>query len=63
LLLLLLLLLLLHHCCQSGTESLAQDASGNVKMSFVMPSKYTRETLPRPNNPDVNIVEVRQGAE
>eukprot|EP00775_Hariotina_reticulata_P002437 gene2437-2740_t len=26
-------------------------------MSFVMPSKYTQDTLPRPNNPDVKIVE------
>ncbi len=27
-------------------------------VSFVMPSKYTMETLPKPNNPDVRIVEV-----
>lgn len=27
-------------------------------MSFVMPSKYTKETLPKPKNPDVAIIEV-----
>lgn len=28
-------------------------------MSFVMPSKYDLHSLPRPNNPDVHIVQVR----
>lgn len=42
----------------SGTESLSTGASGQVKMSFVMPSKYDKSTLPRPNNSDVKIVEV-----
>lgn len=41
-----------------GTEQLAPDASGVVKMSFVMPSKYTKDTLPRPNDPSVEIKEV-----
>ena len=27
-------------------------------VSFVMPSKYTRETLPKPNNENVKIKEV-----
>lgn len=42
----------------SGTESLSNDAAADVSMSFVMPSKYTKDTLPQPNNPDVQIVEV-----
>jgi hypothetical protein len=42
----------------SGTESLSNDAAGDVMMSFVMPSKYTKDTLPKPNNPDVHILEV-----
>jgi hypothetical protein len=37
--LLLLLLLLLLLPLQAGTESLPNDAAGDVKMSFVMPSK------------------------
>jgi hypothetical protein len=32
--------------------------TGPVKMSFVMPSKYTKDTLPKPNDPDVVIKEV-----
>eukprot|EP00879_Flechtneria_rotunda_P000495 GHRR01000599.1.p1 GENE.GHRR01000599.1~~GHRR01000599.1.p1 ORF type:complete len:254 (+),score=79.68 GHRR01000599.1:198-959(+) len=40
-----------------GTESLSQDAAGTVTMSFVMPSKYNINSLPKPNNPDVKIVE------
>lgn len=42
----------------SGTEALSNDAAGDVTMSFVMPSKYNKDTLPQPNNPDVQIVEV-----
>ncbi|WIA14919.1 hypothetical protein OEZ85_001632 [Tetradesmus obliquus] len=42
----------------AGTESLPNDAAGDVKMSFVMPSKYDAATLPKPNNPDVQIKEV-----
>jgi len=52
-------------CCSSpvrmdmsGTEDLSNDATGDVKMSFVMPTKYTKETLPKPDDPDVQIVEV-----
>jgi hypothetical protein len=42
----------------AGTESLSNDAAGDVMMSFVMPSKYTKDTLPKPKNPDVAIIEV-----
>jgi SOUL heme-binding protein len=35
-----------------------RDGSGKWRVRFFMPSKYTRETLPRPNNPAVEIVEV-----
>ena len=31
---------------------------GKRTIAFVMPSEYTMETLPRPNNPEVRIVEV-----
>ncbi|GBF93060.1 hypothetical protein Rsub_05671 [Raphidocelis subcapitata] len=41
-----------------GSESLGADEKGTVRMSFVMPSKYTKETLPRPNDPSVEIKEV-----
>eukprot|EP00878_Enallax_costatus_P014862 GHUV01015557.1.p1 GENE.GHUV01015557.1~~GHUV01015557.1.p1 ORF type:complete len:191 (+),score=60.85 GHUV01015557.1:456-1028(+) len=41
-----------------GTESLSNDAKGEVKMSFVMPSKYTKESLPKPKTGDVSITEV-----
>ncbi len=34
------------------------DGSGKWRVRFYMPSKYTRETLPKPNNPAVEIVEV-----
>lgn len=37
--------------------SQTRDASG-WRVRFFMPSKYTRETLPQPNNPAVQIVEV-----
>jgi SOUL heme-binding protein len=40
---------------QGGTETLAEDAAGQVVMSFVMPSKYSQDTLPRPNNADVSV--------
>jgi SOUL heme-binding protein len=36
----------------------ARAGSGKWRVRFFMPSKYTRETLPRPNNPAVEIVEV-----
>ena len=32
--------------------------SGTRVVSFVMPGKYTMDTLPKPNNPDVKLVEV-----
>ncbi|KAI8468954.1 MAG: SOUL hem-binding protein [Monoraphidium minutum] len=41
-----------------GSEGLPQDAAGKVLMSFVMPSKYTKDTLPRPNDDSVAIKEV-----
>lgn len=37
--------------------SMQQD-DGKWRVQFTMPSKYTMETLPKPNNPDVEIVEV-----
>lgn len=42
----------------AGTEALPRDAPGKARMSFVMPSKYNKETLPRPNDGSVEIVEV-----
>jgi len=33
------------------------DPEGESIMSFVMPSTYTKETLPLPNNPAVRIIE------
>lgn len=42
----------------AGSEQLPAYASGDVKMSFVMPSKYTATSLPQPNHPDVQIKEV-----
>ncbi|KAF8056361.1 heme-binding-like protein [Scenedesmus sp. PABB004] len=42
----------------AGTEALPADAAGDVRMSFVMPSKFTAATLPKPNNPDVRVREV-----
>lgn len=38
--------------------SQSRDGSGKWRVRFYMPSKYTRETLPKPNNPAVEIVEV-----
>lgn len=37
--------------------SMQQD-DGKWRVQFTMPSKYTMQTLPKPNNPDVEIVEV-----
>ncbi|KIZ02468.1 SOUL heme-binding protein [Monoraphidium neglectum] len=42
----------------AGSESLPAEASGKVRMSFVMPSQYTKDTLPRPNDASVEIKEV-----
>lgn len=39
-------------------EQAAPDGDEARIVSFVMPSEYTMETLPKPNNPDVRIVEV-----
>lgn len=36
----------------------AADGAGKWRVRFFMPSKYTRETLPKPNNPAVQIIEV-----
>ena len=38
--------------------SQSRDGSGKWRVRFYMPSKYTRDTLPKPNNPAVEIVEV-----
>ncbi|KAL6766521.1 hypothetical protein ACKKBG_A36360 [Auxenochlorella protothecoides x Auxenochlorella symbiontica] len=35
-----------------------QDGGGVYKVAFTMPSKYTKDTLPRPDNPNVKIIEV-----
>jgi len=35
-----------------------EEANGKWRMHFVMPSEYTMETLPKPNNPAVTIREV-----
>jgi len=37
--------------------SMQQD-DGKWRVQFTMPSKYTMQTLPKPNNPDVKILEV-----
>jgi len=39
-------------------EQAAADGKGAHVVSFVMPSTYTVETLPKPNNPRVRIVEI-----
>jgi hypothetical protein len=38
--------------------SQSRDASGKWRVRFFMPAKYTRETLPKPNNAAVQIVDV-----
>ena len=38
--------------------SQSREISGNWRVRFYMPSKYTIKTLPKPNNPAVEIVEV-----
>ena len=35
-----------------------QETSGQWRVTFVMPSRYTMDTLPKPNNPAVTIREV-----
>eukprot|EP00877_Chromochloris_zofingiensis_P009120 jgi/Chrzof1/4461/Cz14g14040.t1 len=48
----------------SPVQMQLSDSAGRVEdkcavhMSFVMPSKYTMETLPKPNNKDISIKEV-----
>ncbi|GAF54507.1 LOW QUALITY PROTEIN: hypothetical protein JCM18901_81 [Psychrobacter sp. JCM 18901] len=37
--------------------SMQQD-NGKWRVQFTMPSKYTMQTLPKPNNPNVEIIEV-----
>jgi len=34
------------------------EAKGQYKLAFVMPSKYTLETLPKPNNSEINLIQV-----
>jgi len=36
----------------------AEEESGTYKISFVMPSKYTLETLPNPNDRRVRLIEI-----
>jgi len=50
---------------QQGSEKIAmtapvtQQGDGNIwRVRFVMPSSYTIETLPKPNNPAVNLKEI-----
>ena len=38
--------------------SQSREGSGKWRVRFYMPSKYTSETLPKPNNPAVQIVDV-----
>lgn len=35
-----------------------EDGEGRFTISFIMPSEYTTETLPRPTNPEIEIREV-----
>ncbi len=35
-----------------------QESDGKWRVRFVMPSKYTMQTLPKPNNSEVSIIEV-----
>jgi hypothetical protein len=37
--------------------SQSTDARGSFTYAFVMESKYTMETLPKPNNPDIRLVQ------
>ena len=50
---------------QQGSEKIAmtapvtQQGDGNIwRVRFVMPSNYTMETLPKPNNPAVKLKEI-----
>ena len=36
-----------------------QQTDGKWRVQFTMPSQYTMQTLPKPNNPDIEIIEVR----
>jgi hypothetical protein len=48
-------------CCQKIAMTApvtAQHAEDEYVVSFTMPSAYTRETLPQPNNPAVSIEQV-----
>lgn len=45
-------------CLQEGG---GEGDGGSVTMSFVMPSKYTLDNLPRPENDNVKIKEVGVG--
>ena len=35
-----------------------QENNGKWRVQFTMPSQYTMQTLPKPNNPDITIIEV-----
>ena len=41
------------------TAPVSQQVSGNIwRVRFIMPSSYTLETLPTPNNPEVKLIKV-----
>ncbi len=35
-----------------------QQTDGQWRVQFTMPSQYSMQTLPKPNNPDITIIEV-----
>ena len=35
-----------------------QEKNGKWRVQFTMPSQYSMQTLPKPNNPDITIIEV-----
>lgn len=35
-----------------------QQSNGKWRVRFVMPSQYTTDSLPKPNNPEVSIIEI-----
>jgi hypothetical protein len=35
-----------------------QQSDGKWRVQFTMPSKYTMQTLPKPNNPNIKIIEI-----
>lgn len=43
---------------EMSSDGTGGEYTGTHVVSFMMPSKYTKETLPKPLNPDVKIVEI-----